>query len=255
TDLIRELQPRGIILSGGPSSVYEEGAPHCSPEILGLGTPVLGICYGLQLISYFLGGKVEPSSRREYGAAKIKQLYDSRLLKGLDEEFPVWMSHGDHVTIAPPGFQVIAETDNALGAVENQGRGIYGLQFHPEVAHTPDGKKVLSNFVFDICGCHGDWSPHSFIDQAVGKIRGQIGDERAVCGLSGGVDSAVAAALVAQAIGDRLTCIFVDNGLLRKNEFENVLKAFKAYGKLQVKGVAAGERFLEALQGEIDPEK
>src|SRR5262249_3426422 len=165
------------------------------------------------------------------------------------------MSHGDHVTQAPPEFQVIAESDNALGAIENQGRGIYGLQFHPEVAHTPDGKKILSNFVMDICGCHGDWSPSSFIDRTVEKIREQIGDERAVCGLSGGVDSAVAAALVAQAIGDRLTCIFVDNGLLRKNEFENVLKAFKAYGKLQVKGVAAGERVFEALQGEIDPEK
>jgi GMP synthase (glutamine-hydrolysing) len=252
---IRELNPRGIILSGGPNSVYEDGAPHCSSQVLELGVPVLGLCYGLQLISYFLGGKVEPSNRREYGAARIKLLTPSKLLADLPEEFPVWMSHGDHVTAGPPGFQVIAETDNALGAVENVEKGIYGLQFHPEVAHTPDGKRILGNFVKDICGCGGDWSAASFISATVERIRDQIGEGKAVCGLSGGVDSSVAAALVARAIGDRLSCIFVDNGLLRKDEFEKVLKTFDDFGELNVKGVAAGERFLRELEDVADPER
>lgn len=252
---IRGRNPKGIILSGGPSSVYENGAPHCSPALLDLGVPVLGVCYGLQLISYFLGGSVEPSNIREYGAAQIKLLGDSKLLAGLPHEFPVWISHGDRVTTAPPGFQLIAATDNALGAVENVERKIYGLQFHPEVAHTPDGRKILDNFVKGICGCQGDWSTTSFIGITVDRIRKQVGNRKAVCGLSGGVDSAVAAALVAQAIGNRLTCIFVDNGLLRKNEFENVLNSFAAYGELNVKGVAAGERFLAALQDVADPER
>jgi GMP synthase (glutamine-hydrolysing) len=252
---IRELDPKGIILSGGPNSVFEDGAPHCSPQVLDLGVPVLGLCYGLQLISYFLGGKVEPSNRREYGAARIKLLTHGRLFTDLPQDFPVWMSHGDHVTVAPQGFQVTAETDNALGAVENVEKGIYGLQFHPEVAHTPDGKKILGNFVKVICGCGGDWSAASFISATVDRIRDQIGDGKAVCGLSGGVDSSVAAALVARAIGDRLTCIFVDNGVLRKDEFEKVLRTFDDYGQLNVKGVAAGERFLSALRDIADPER
>jgi GMP synthase (glutamine-hydrolysing) len=252
---IRELAPKGIILSGGPNSVYEDGAPHCSSQVIDLGVPVLGVCYGLQLISYFLGGKVESSNRREYGAARIKLIGGGKLLAGLPQDFPVWMSHGDHVTVAPPGFQVTAETDNALGAVENVENGIYGLQFHPEVAHTPDGKKVLDNFVKNICGCAGDWSAASFISATVDRIRDQIGDGRAVCGLSGGVDSSVAAALVARAVGDRLTCIFVDNGLLRKDEFGKVLRTFNDYGGLNVKGVAAGERFLSALKDIADPER
>ncbi len=255
---IRDLKPKGIILSGGPSSVYEEGAPHCSAEILALGVPVLGICYGLQLLSYFLGGRVEGSTRREYGAAQIELTgrgRQSRLLAGLPSEFPVWMSHGDHVTVAPPDFQVIAQTESALGAIEDLNRSLYGLQFHPEVAHTPDGKKILGNFVREICGCSGDWTAASFIEAAVERIRDQIGDGRAVCGLSGGVDSAVAAALVARAIDDRLTCLFVDNGLLRKNEFEKVLESFNEYGGLNVKGIAAGERFLTALLGIDDPEE
>ncbi len=252
---IRELNPKGIILSGGPSSVYEDGAPHCSPNVVDLGVPVLGVCYGLQLISYFMGGKVEPSNRREYGAAQIRRGAQSRLLAGLPQDFPVWMSHGDRVTVAPPGFQVTAQTDNALGAVENVERGIYGLQFHPEVAHTPDGKKILDNFVKNICGCSGDWSAASFISATIEKIKEQIGEGRAVCGLSGGVDSSVAAALVARAIGDRLTCVFVDNGLLRKSEFEKTLQTFNGYSELNVKGVAAGERFLSALQGVADPER
>jgi GMP synthase (glutamine-hydrolysing) len=254
-ETIRRLQPRGIVLSGGPSSVYEVDAPHCAREVLTLGVPVLGICYGVQLLSYFLGGKVEPSARREYGAAQVKVLSPGRLLNGLPDEFPVWMSHGDHVTAAPPGFEVTAATGSALGAIEDQARHIYGVQFHPEVAHTPNGKEILSNFVKGICGCRGDWSAASFIDVAIARIREQVGEGRAVCGLSGGVDSAVAAALVARAIGDRLTCIFVDNGLLRLNEFETVLRSVAEHGELNVKGVAAGERFLAALKGVADPER
>lgn len=257
-DTLRGVDPKGIILSGGPSSVYEDGAPHCDRQILELGVPVLGICYGLQLLSYFLGGRVEPSSRREYGAATVNltgEREQSRLLAGLSDGFPVWMSHGDHVTVAPPGFEVVATTDNALGAVEAPQRGWYGLQFHPEVAHTPDGRLILSNFVRGICECQGDWTAASFIDAAVARIRQQIGEGHAVCGLSGGVDSSVAAALVSRAIGDRLTCLFVDNGLLRKDEFSKVLKAFREYGKLNVKGIAAGERFLGALKGVEDPER
>ncbi len=255
---IQQLHPKGIILSGGPSSVYEENAPHCSRAILEAGVPILGVCYGLQLLSYFLGGRVEPSSRREYGAATAKRLgpgTGSRLLRDLPEKFAVWMSHGDHVTIPPPGFEITAETDNALGVVENPRQGWYGLQFHPEVAHTPLGKAVLSNFVRGICGCHGDWTPASFIETEVRRIREQIGDGSAVCGLSGGVDSAVAAALVARAVGGRLTCLFVDNGLLRKNEFERVLQAFEAVEGLRIVGVTAGKRFLAALQDVEDPER
>ncbi|HKX27858.1 MAG TPA: glutamine-hydrolyzing GMP synthase [Blastocatellia bacterium] len=255
---LRALKPVGIILSGGPSSVYEEGAPHCDPQIIELGregTPILGICYGFQLISHFLGGKVDPSPRREYGAARIRINGESRLWSGVPAEFPVWMSHGDDVTRPPRGFRLIAESGSALGAVEDPDRQIYGLQFHPEVAHTPDGKKILNNFLREICGCSGDWSTASFIEAAVERIRDQIGQGHAVCGLSGGVDSAVAAALVARAIGENLTCLFVDNGLLRKGEFEQVLKSFSDYGGLKVKGIAAGERFLTALRGEADPER
>lgn len=249
------LAPKGVILSGGPSSVYDHDAPHCAREVLELGIPVLGICYGLQLMSYFLGGKVEPSLRREYGAATVTITEESRLLAGLATGFQVWMSHGDHVTVAPPGFEVVATTDSALGAVEAPGRQLYGLQFHPEVAHTPDGRRILENFVMGICGCQGDWSASSFIEVTVDRIRDQIGDGHAICGLSGGVDSSVAAALVSRAIGDRLTCLFVDNGLLRKDEFSKVLRSFDDYGQLNVRGISAGERFLTALSGVEDPER
>jgi GMP synthase (glutamine-hydrolysing) len=254
-ETVRRIEPKGIILSGGPSSVYEEGAPHCSAEILDLGIPVLGVCYGLQLLSFFLGGRVEPSDRREYGLAMVRQTAECELLKDVPQEFPVWMSHGDHVVEGPEGYRVVALTDNALGAVENRDKRIYGIQFHPEVAHTPQGKIILGNFLVRICNCSTDWTPAHFIEAAVGKIRAQIGDGRAVCGLSGGVDSAVAAALVARAIGDRLTCLFIDNGVLRKGEFEEVLAAFESYGRFHLKGIAAGERFLGALAGEVDPER
>lgn len=252
---LRALRPAGIILSGGPSSVYEEAAPHCSSEILQLGIPVLGICYGLQLLTYFLGGSVEPSSLREFGAAELKVLAESSLLVGLPVETRVWMSHGDHVVLPPPGFTVTARSGSALGAAEDAARQLYGLQFHPEVTHTPEGKIVLRNFVQGICHCKGDWTPASFIESTVERIREQVGSGKVVCGLSGGVDSSVAAALVARAIGDQQTCLFVDNGVLRKNEFEQVLASFAAYGGLHVKGIAAGERFLTALKNVADPER
>ncbi len=253
---LRAINPKGIILSGGPASVYEEDAPKCSPEVLKLGVPVLGICYGFQLVAQYLGGTVSPSSFREYGSAVIKvKDSTSQLFAGLNSELPVWMSHGDHVSVQPSGFKVTAETDSALGAVENSELRIYGIQFHPEVTHTPQGKEILANFILKICDCRADWTPASFIEVTVNKIREQVGDGLVVCGLSGGVDSSVAAALVARAIGEKQTCIFVDNGLLRKNEFENVLAAFAAYGKLKVMGIAAGERFLNVLQNVSDPEK
>ncbi len=252
---LKELNPKGIILSGGPSSVYEEGAPHCTNEILNLGVPILGVCYGFQLLCSFLGGKVEPSPRREYGAAMLRVISAGSLLRNLPTDLTVWMSHGDHVTAPPAGFIVTAETDNALGAFENSERHLYGIQFHPEVAHTPHGKEILGNFVTGICGCQADWTAAHFIAAAVEKIQSQVGAGRVVCGLSGGVDSSVAAALVAKAIGSRQVCIFVDNGLLRKNEFEDVLQAFADYGELNVKGIAAGERFLTALKDVTDPER
>lgn len=257
-EIIKGLDPQGIILSGGPSSVYENDAPHCASNFLDLGIPVLGICYGLQLLSYFLGGKVEPSSRREYGAAMVRLSASgekSLLFKTIPQDFSVWMSHGDQVTKAPPGFEILAETDNALCAVAYQSKGLYGLQFHPEVVHTPAGGTILSNFLRLICGCKADWTPASFIESSVRRIQEQIVEGSAVCGLSGGVDSAVAAALVHRAIGDRLTCIFVDNGLLRKNEFTSVLESFSGVLGLKVIGIAAGERFLSALNGIDDPEK
>ncbi len=253
---ITAINPKGIILSGGPASVYEEDAPKCSPEVLRLGVPVLGICYGFHLVAQYLGGTVSPSAFREYGSALIKvKDTTSQLFAGLETELPVWMSHGDHVSVQPTGFRVTAQTDSALGAFENSESRIYGIQFHPEVTHTRHGKEILANFIKNICGCQADWTPASFIEVTVNKIREQVGDGMVVCGLSGGVDSSVAAALVARAIGEKQTCIFVDNGLLRKNEFENVLAAFADYGKLKVLGIAAGERFLNALQDVSDPEK
>lgn len=251
---LRRRQPRALILSGGPSSVYEEDAPHPDRAVLEFGVPVLGICYGAQLLAYFLDGKVESSNRREYGYAALEKKADSLLLKDLPESFTVWMSHGDHVSQPPAGFAVTAATEAALGAFEDPARQLYGIQFHAEVAHTPQGKDVLRNFLVNICGLRCDWTMASFIETTVEQIRAQVGDGHVVCGLSGGVDSSVAAALVARAIGDRQTCIFVDNGLLRKNEFEEVLEAYRAM-HLNVVGVAAGERFLTKLAGVTDPER
>ncbi|HEX8088439.1 MAG TPA: glutamine-hydrolyzing GMP synthase [Blastocatellia bacterium] len=251
---IRRKSPRAIILSGGPSSVYEEGAPHPDPRVIEMGTPVLGICYGVQLMAQFLGGEVKPSSRREYGHAELEVKPGSQLLDGIASPIKVWMSHGDYVSRQPDGFTVTAMTEAAIGAVENRSRKLYGVQFHPEVAHTPEGKAVLRNFLVNVAGLRCDWTMSSFIETTVEEIRRRVGDGRAVCGLSGGVDSSVAAALVALAIGDRQTCIFVDTGLLRKNEFEEVLEAYRAM-ELNVVGVAAGERFLTRLAGVSDPER
>jgi GMP synthase (glutamine-hydrolysing) len=253
-EAIRRRNPRGIILSGGPSSVYEEGAPHPDHAVIQMGVPVLGICYGVQLMAHFLGGEVKPSNRREYGQAEIAVQAESQLLAGLTSPLKVWMSHGDYVSRPPDGFTITAATEAAIGAVEDPARKLYGVQFHPEVAHTPQGKEILRNFLVNVCRLRCDWTMSSFIETTVEDIKRRIGDGRTVCGLSGGVDSSVAAALVARAIGDRQTCIFVDTGLLRKNEFEEVLEAYREMD-LNVIGIAAGERFLTKLVGVIDPER
>ncbi len=252
---IAAKQPIGIILSGGPSSVYAEGAPHCDPRILEMGAPVLGICYGLQLQAYFLKGQVVPSSRREYGHASLEITEESPLFAGLPTQIPVWMSHGDEVCNPPDGFRIVARTENAIGAVEDSTRRLYGIQFHPEVVHTPHGSGILKNFLLHICGARGDWTMESFIESTVHQIRQRVGSGHAVCGLSGGVDSSVAATLVDRAIGNRLTCLFVDNGLLRKNEFEEVLELYRDQVHLNVIGVPAVDRFLSRLEGVTDPEQ
>jgi GMP synthase (glutamine-hydrolysing) len=251
---ILKKHPSGIILSGGPSSVYEEGAPHCDRQVLELGVPVLGICYGFQLMALYLGGEVAPSNRREYGHAEVEFQSGGKLLAGLETPLKVWMSHGDNVSSPPVGFTVTATTERAIAAAEDTARNLYGLQFHPEVAHTPQGKEVFRNFLEGVCHLRRDWTMKSFIDTAVDDIKRRVADGHAVCGLSGGVDSSVAAGLVSRAIGDRQTCIFVDTGLLRKNEFEQVLEAYREMD-LNVVGVAAGERFLTRLSGVTDPER
>jgi GMP synthase (glutamine-hydrolysing) len=251
---ISRRNPRAIILSGGPSSVYDKDAPHPDPALLQSGVPVLGICYGVQLMAHFLGGEVKPSNRREYGQAEIKTITGSQLLEGLASPLKVWMSHGDYVSRPPEGFTITATSDAAIGAVEDPERKLYGVQFHPEVAHTPQGKAILRNFLVNVCRLRCDWTMSSFIETTVLDIKRRVGDGLAVCGLSGGVDSSVAAALVARAIGDRQTCIFVDTGLLRKNEFEEVLEAYREMDLIVI-GVAAGERFLTRLAGVIDPER
>ena len=251
---LRAKAPRGIILSGGPSSVYEAGAPHPDPAVIQMGVPVLGICYGVQLMAHFLGGEVKPSNRREYGHADIEVKSESQLLAGLPSTLKVWMSHGDYVSRPPEGFTITAATEAAIGAVEDPQRKLYGVQFHPEVAHTPQGKEILRSFLVNVCHLRCDWTMSSFIETTIEDVRRRVADGNAVCGLSGGVDSSVAAALVARAIGDRQTCIFVDTGLLRKNEFEEVLEAYREMD-LNVVGVAAGERFLTKLAGVTDPER
>ena len=257
-DDIWARQPRGLILSGGPSSVYDHDAPRLMPGLLSDDhPPVLGICYGLQLIAHDLGGGVHPSQSREYGYARLTVLDSkSRLFAGLPKEIDVWMSHGDQVNTAPDGFRVTAQTPDALGAFEDPSRNIYGLQFHPEVAHTPLGFQLLRNFLFEICGCAGDWTPAAAIEEQISRIRTRLGESgRVICGLSGGVDSSVAAALVHRAVGDRQTCVFVNNGLLREGEFESTLTLLRQKLKLNTRGVDAGVRFLKALQGVIDPEE
>ena len=253
---VKKLKPNGIILSGGPASVYDQDAPHVDPQIFSLGIPVLGICYGMQLMAHHLGGQVEFSARREYGAAVLHVMDGSRLFEGLGPQLDIWNSHGDKVTALPAGFHAAARTENSpFAAIENSERNLFAVQFHPEVAHTPRGKEILQNFVYHICHCAMDWTMGSFIEEACERIRRQVGDEKVVLGLSGGVDSSVTAALLHKAIGDQLTCIFVNNGLLRSREEEMVQRVFGENFRVRLKYVDASERFLRSLKGVSDPEQ
>ena len=252
---ISALAPKGLILSGGPSSVYDADAPAANPGLLEYGVPVLGICYGLQFIAHHLGGTVESSPKREYGHAEVEIIAESRLFRGLPGTIEVWMSHGDVAKELPAGFVLTAQTGNALAAIEDPTRGIWAVQFHPEVAHTRDGTGLLRNFVLDICGAEANWTPEHFIQTTIDRVRAQVGAGHAICGLSGGVDSSVAAVLVSKAIGDRLTCIFVNNGVLRKDEFLKVQQTMRESLGLHVVAVDSSERFLAVLAGVEDPEK
>ena len=254
-DQLRALNPKGIILSGGPSSIYDADAPAADPQVLALGIPVLGICYGLQFIAYHLGGKVESAAQREYGHAKVTVVAATPLFQGLPAELDVWMSHGDHAVELPAGFELTARTTNAVAGIANDARRIYAVQFHPEVAHTRQGMELLKNFAIDICGATPDWTPEHFIQSTVAAVQAQVGVGHAICGLSGGVDSSVAAVLVAKAIGDRLTCIFVNNGVLRKDEFTKVQATMREQLGLNVVAVDAADRFLAKLSGITDPEQ
>jgi len=252
---VEKLRPNGLILSGGPASVYDKTAPHIDPEIFSLGIPVLGICYGLMLMAHHLGGQVVFTGRREYGAGTLHIANGSQLLDGLGPQIDVWNSHGDEVTALPKGFRAAGRTESSnFAAVEDPQRKLYGLQFHPEVAHTPRGKEILQNFVYHICHCAMDWTMGSFIEEACARIRKQVGDQKVVLGLSGGVDSSVTAALLHKAIGDQLTCIFVNNGLLRSREEEIVQRVFGENFHVRLKYVDASERFLALLKGVTDPE-
>ncbi|ACM20536.1 guanosine-5'-monophosphate synthetase [Geotalea daltonii FRC-32] len=256
---IRSFAPSGIILSGGPKSVYEEGAPAVAEELFELGVPVLGICYGMQLMSRHFGGEVVPAGKREFGHAELlAQGTPGPLFDGffLDGKSPVWMSHGDHVSQVPEGFQVAAGTANApVCAIQNLACNLYGVQFHPEVNHTPRGEQLIDTFVRKICGCSGKWTPGQIIEDAVARIKQQVGSDRVILGLSGGVDSSVAAALIHRAIGEQLTCVFVDNGLLRLGEGDQVMATFAQNLGVKVIRVDAEDRFLSALAGVSDPEK
>jgi GMP synthase (glutamine-hydrolysing) len=257
-DEIQSYHPAGIVLSGGPSSVYDADAPPADERILHLGLPVLGICYGLQFMVYKLGGKVRAADKREYGHAQVELLRpadETLLFKGLPGPLTVWMSHGDEAMELPPGFELIGQTSNAVAAIQNPAQKYYAVQFHPEVHHTPQGTAILRNFVFEICKLKPNWSARSFIDETVATVRQTVGKGRAICGLSGGVDSSVAAELVHRAIGDQLTCIFVNNGVLRKNEFVTVQKNLREKLGLNIDAVDASERFLSKLAGVSEPEK
>ena len=252
---LRKDQPSALILSGGPQSVYDEGSPLPLPEIFELGIPILGICYGLQLMAYLLGGKVVPSRKREYGFAQLEIKHPAGLLSGMKDRSQVWMSHGDTVKQVPPGFDVTGITANCNTAViENREAKLYGAQFHPEVIHTEEGLKVLSNFLFPLSGLKADWSMGSFVDRKIGEIRAQVGNRRVVCGLSGGVDSLVASMIISRAVNN-LTCIFVDNGLLRQGQYRTLMEKFKTRFALNVIGVDASERFLEKLVRVTSPER
>jgi GMP synthase (glutamine-hydrolysing) len=252
---IRAQEPVGIVLSGGPSSVYDADAPKCDPKVLALDVPVLGICYGMHWLTHTLGGKVERAERREYGPAHLDVEKESALFKDVPERLKIWNSHGDHVSELPAGFHVTGRTDNAIGSFEHPAKKFFAVEFHPEVNHTDRGTDILNNFIFGICGAKQNWSRAGFITEMVEKIRKQSEGTRAICALSGGVDSCVAAALVHRAIGERLTNVFVDTGLLRRNEFHETLELLRARLGLNVIGVDASERFLGKLAGVTDPEK
>ncbi|MFQ5960255.1 MAG: glutamine-hydrolyzing GMP synthase [Candidatus Methylomirabilales bacterium] len=254
--IIRQFNPKGIILSGGPASVYDRDAPLLDREILALNRPVLGICYGMQVLTHLLGGKVAAAQEREYGKADLHIDDSSDLLAGLGAETMAWMSHGDKVLTLPPEWTAIAHTENApYAAMRHAQRLLYAVQFHPEVIHTPKGREILENFLFRITGCSPTWTMRSFIEKSVEGIRETVGGKRVLCALSGGVDSSVTALLVHRAIGDRLVCVFVDNGFLRRGEVESVLLTFRESLKLQVIAVDASDRFIRALKGVTDPEE
>jgi len=257
---IQALHPRGIILSGGPYSTYEPGAPLSSPGVFELGVPVLGICYGLQLIAYQLGGEVDTAARREYGQAFLTIDDATDLFRGVtpdsEEGLRVWMSHGDHITRMPPGFEAIAHSANApVCAIRRKDRKIYGVQFHPEVVHTPKGTAILRNFLFEICGCSPTWTPAAFVDEALEKARRTAPRGNVLCALSGGVDSSVTALLLHRAIGDRVRCVHINNGLMRKDESASVVRTFRDRFAIPLVSVDATEKFLTALEGVADPEK
>ncbi len=263
-EAIRAFAPRGVILSGGPESVHEAETPRADPLVFALGVPVLGICYGLQTMAHQLGGTVAPADHREYGYAQVRARGHSRLLREIEDHtspegyglLDVWMSHGDRVETPPPGFSVIAQTPNApLAGIADEARGFYGLQFHPEVTHTRQGSRILDRFVHEICGCGRLWTPERIIEDSIAKVRAQVGDDQVLLGLSGGVDSSVVAALLHRAIGERLTCVFVDNGLLRLGEGDQVMATFARHMGVKVIRVDASELFLGRLKGIADPEQ
>lgn len=256
TDTIRSLKPKGVILSGGPASVYEPGAPTLPGVVLELGVPMLGICYGMQLLTYTLGGQVAASTHREYGPAALEAVSDCPLWMNLPLDIEVWMSHGDRIEALPPGFVPLARTSNSpVAAIGDSERRLYGLQFHPEVSHTPHGKDILANFVLNVCGCTPDWTPAAFIEEAVARIQDQVGAQRVLLGLSGGVDSSVVAALLHRSIGNQLMSIFIDHGMLRRGEADQVIQTFQHSLGLNLIAVNATEDFLDALQSITDPEQ
>jgi GMP synthase (glutamine-hydrolysing) len=253
---IRRRRPLGVILSGGPQSVYEEGAPSATPELFALGVPVLGVCYGMQVMAHELGGKVEGASHREYGRAEVTIAEPGKLFAGLAPCETVWMSHGDRVGSLPPGFKVTAGTESVpVVAFEDAARGLYAIQFHPEVSHTVSGIEILRNFLYGICGARGDWRMASYLDEAVATIRAQVGEGKVICALSGGVDSSVVAALLERAVGERSTAIFVDNGVLRKDEATQVMYSLRDGLKIPVLAIDARARFLAELAGVEEPEQ
>ena len=252
---IREKNPKGIILTGGPASVNAEGAPKCDPEIFNLGVPVLGICYGTQLISQYHGGRVSKALQREYGKTNVRFNPDSPLFEGISPDSVCWMSHTDFVEVPPRDFRITAVTDSCpAAAMENPEKKLYGVQFHPEVVHTPCGNQILRNFLYKICGLSGSWTMASFVQESINDIKKRVGDKKVLCALSGGVDSSVAAMLIHKAVGKQLTCIFVDHGLLRKNEGDQVEAVFKEQFDLNLVRVNAQKRFLDRLKGVTDPE-